>query len=402
MYRYQAYTFDKKIVEGTVDAVTEAMAEESLLSAGYNRVLTLQKVHPAFSLPRLFPGLYAVKKSDIIDLFFQLATLLESRMPAVQALWLLSEQASKESLRSFVHQLGEELAAGAAFSQVLSPYPDLISSQYCRVIQASEKSGDLPRGLRLVAGYIEKEANIIHNIRRMMSYPAFLITMSCIVIVIIATVAVPSLMQLFLSLGVDLPLPTRLLVAVAGFIVNDKYYILAGLLVLVSAAMLLYRLPSARRWLDTLLLKLPLIRQVIIMRNIGRFCRSAGMLLESGLTLPRTLDTIIGTIDSPAMRRALEAIQEDLVKGRGLSRPMSASPFFPGLLIDMVGIGEKTGTLPSAFAAMADLYEKKLDQRVQKLLGMIEPATIILVGLVIAFIGIAIITPLYSIYQTVQ
>jgi type IV pilus assembly protein PilC len=190
-------------------------------------------------------------------------------------------------------------------------------------------------------------------------------------------------------------------VAVAGFIVNDKYFILAGLLVLVSAVLLLYRLPSVRRWLDSLGLRLPLVRQVIVLRNIGRFCRSAAMLLEAGLTLPRTLDTIIGTVDSPAIRRALEAVREDLLKGRGLARPMSASPFFPALLVDMVGIGEKTGTLPSAFAAMADLYEKKLDQRVRRLLGMIEPATIIAVGLVIAFIGIAIITPLYSIYQTV-
>jgi type IV pilus assembly protein PilC len=401
MYQYRAYTLDKRIVEGTIDALTESMAEESLLGAGYNHVLALKKVRPPLSLERLFPGFYGIKKTDVIDLFYQLATLVESSMPVVQSLWLLAEQAPKTAIRNFIHKLGQQLAGGTAFSQALTPYPDLISSHYCQVIRASEKSGDLTRGLRLVADYMEKEAQTTNNIRRMLSYPAFLILMSFIVIIIIAIVAVPSLMQLFLSLGIDLPLPTRMLVAVAGFIVNDKYYILAGLVSLAVVIVLLYRSSASRRFLDTLALKLPLIRHIVVMRNICRFCRSGAMLLEAGLTLPQTLDTIIGIIDSSTIRRALQEIRQDLIKGKGLSQPMTKSPLFPRLLVDMVYIGEKTGTLPSSFAAMADFYEKKLDQRVQKLLAMIEPASIIIVGLIIGFIGIAIITPLYSIYQTV-
>jgi type IV pilus assembly protein PilC len=400
MYQYRAYTIDKRIVEGTIDALNEVVAEESLLGAGYNRVLELKKVHPVFSMARWFPGLNSVKKADVIDLFYQLATLMESHMPVIQALWLLSEQASRAPVGDFIRGLGRELTAGSTLSQALASYPALVSSQYCQVIRASEKSGDLSGGLKLVAGYMEKEARTIGNLRRMLSYPAFLIIMSFVVIALISVVAVPSLMQLFLSLGVDLPLPTRMLVAVAGFIVGDKYYIFTGLVCLAIGLLLLGRSAAARHWLGILALKLPVIRPVVIMRNICRFCRSGAMLLQAGLTLPRTLDTIIGTIDSPVIRQELERIRQDLVKGKGLSRPMAESPFFPGLLVDMVYIGEKTGSLPSSFAAMADLYEKKLDQRVQRLLGMIEPAAIIIVGLIIAFIGVAIITPLYSIYQT--
>jgi type IV pilus assembly protein PilC len=400
MYQYKAYTFDKRIVEGTVDALTEATAEESLLGAGYHRILALKKIRPALSLERLLPGLYGVKKEDVIELFYQLATLVESQMPVVQALWLLSEQSSKAATRDFIRKLGQELTAGTAFSQALEQYPALVPGQYCQVIRASEKSGDLTRGLRMVAGYMEKEAYTIHNIRRMLSYPTFLIVMSGIVIMLVAIVAVPSLMQLFLSLGVDLPLPTRMLVAVAGFIADDRYFILAGVLALAAAVLLLFRWAASRQRFDSLALKLPVSRKIILMRNISRFCRSAAMLLEAGLTLPQTLATIIGTIDNGTVRRTFQEIRQDLIKGKGLSRPMADNPLFPGLLVDMVYIGEKTGTLPSAFAAMADFYEKKLDQRVQRLLSMIEPASIIVVGLIIAFIGIAIITPLYSIYQT--
>jgi type IV pilus assembly protein PilC len=401
MYQYRAYTFDKRIVEGTIDAVTEATAEESLLSAGYNRVLALKKVRPPLSLERLFPGLYGIKKADVIDLFNQLATLLESRMPVVQALSLLAEQSSRAAVRSFIRDLGRELTAGVAFSAALVPYQHLVAGHYREVIRASEKSGDLVSGLRLVAGYMEKEAHTIGNIRRMVSYPAFLIVMSFVVITIIATVAVPSLMQLFLSLGVDLPLPTRILVAVAGFIVAGKYYIPTGLVTLVIVLVLFFRSPAGRRWLDAVSLRLPVIRDIVMMRNVCRLCRSGAMLLEAGLTLPQALDTIAGTLDNATVRQVLEEIRQELIKGKGLSRPMKESPLFPALLVDMVGIGEKTGTLASSFAAMADFYEKKLDGRVQRLLAMIEPASIIIVGLIIAFIGVAIITPLYSIYQTV-
>jgi len=401
MYQYKAYTLDKRIVEGTVDALTEATAEASLLGAGYNRVLALKKVRPPLSLERFFPAFYAVKKADVIDLFTQLATLLESGMPAVQALSLLAEQTAKTAARRFILDLGRQITAGMAFSAALAPYQDLVSGHYRQVIRTSEKSGDLVRGLRLVAGYMEKEAHTVGNIRRMVSYPAFLIVMSFVVITIIATVAVPSLMQLFISLEVDLPLPTRLLVAVAGFIVDGKYYILAGLLSLAVMLWLFFRSPAGRRWLDALSLRLPVIRDIVLMRNICRLCRSGAMLLGAGLTLPQTVGGVAGTIDNSTIRRALDDIRQELIKGKGLSRPMKESPLFPPLLVDMVGIGEKTGTLPSSFAAMAEFYEKKLDRRVQKLLAMIEPVSIIIVGLIIAFIGIAIITPLYSIYQTV-
>jgi type IV pilus assembly protein PilC len=126
------------------------------------------------------------------------------------------------------------------------------------------------------------------------------------------------------------------------------------------------------------------------------------MLIEAGLTLPQALDAIIGTIDSNVIKQVLTGVRQEVIKGKGLSRQMAKAEIFPRLLVDMVSIGEKTGTLQSSFATMADYYEKRLDIRVQRLLGMIEPASIIVAGLVIALIGIAIITPLYSIYQTVH
>lgn len=402
MYQYQAYTHDRRIVQGTIDASNEAAAESLLREAGYNQVLTLKKTLPGYSFRGIFSGFRSVTKPDIIDFFKQLATLIDSRMPFVQALAILAEQASKPSLKAVINRIGEDVAGGTSFSHALARYPRLISSHYCQVIKVSEKSGDLTDGLRMVAGYMEKETSTSSHVRRMLSYPAFLGTMAFIVIIIVATVAVPSLVGLFKSLDVPLPLPTRMLIAVANFIVHYKFHVIAALVVLALAVWFLRKQPAVKRSIDVTSLKLPVIGNIIIMRNICRFCRSSEMLIEAGLTLPQALQTIIGTIDSDVIKQVFTEMRQEVIKGKGLSQPMSQAKIFPRLLVDVVAIGEKTGTLQASFASMADYYEKRLDMRVQRLLGMIEPASIIFVGIIIAAIGVAIITPLYSIYRTVH
>ena len=399
MYQYKAYTLDKEVVQGTIDAPNEGIAEERLNGAGYHQILTLKKEPQSFSVKTLLFRSSKVKKSDFIDFFQQLATLLDSHMPFVQALWLLAEQAPEATLGRVIHKLGRDVSGGIPFSLALAQYPKLISSHYCQVIKVSEKSGDLTRGLRLVAGYMEKENTISGHVKRMLSYPAFLGLMATVVIIVVATVAVPSLSKLFDSLGVELPLVTNVLISFAGFITTYKFHLVVGIIAVVGIAMLLKRQPGIKRFLDAAALKMPIIGKIVIMRNVCRFCRSSAMLIEAGLTLPQSLNTIIGTVDSDIIKQDLKEIRQEIIKGKGLSQPMQKAGFFPKLLVDVVAIGEKTGTLQSSFSTMADYYEKRLDQRVQKLLSMIEPASIIIVGLIISFIGIAIITPLYSIYQ---
>jgi type IV pilus assembly protein PilC len=402
MYQYKAYTLDKKIVEGTIDASSEAAAEAYLRKAGYNHVLTLQKTPPSFRLEQLWRWSSRVNRNDIIDLFQQLATLIGSRMPVTQALWLLAEQAPRAPLKDTVNRLGQELSGGTSFSQALSGYPRLVPAHYREVIKVSEQTGNLPLGLRLVAGYMEKELALSKNLTRTLSYPAFLVAMAAVVITVIITVALPSLTNLFNSLGATLPLPTRMLIAVSGFLSDNKFYLVAGLAGLAMLIIGYSKSAAGKRLRDNISLKLPVIGHIVVLRNICRFCRNTAMMLEAGLTLPQSLNSVLGVINNGIMKRDLNDIRQDLIKGKGLSQPMAGNRLFPRLLVDMVHIGEKTDTLQSSFATMADFYEKKLDQRVQKLLAMVEPASIFIVGLIIGLIGLAIVTPIYSIYQTLN
>ncbi len=398
MYQYKAYSPEKKLVEGTIDASSENMAEEFLRKAGYIDVLTLKEKTPRRGILSSL-RLRRVNKADIVELFQQLATLIDSRMPVVQALSLLADQTPQTELKEIINKLGERLSSGLSLSQAMSWYPQLIPAHYREVIRVSEQSGNIPLGLRLVAGYMEKENAVTKNLTRTLGYPVFLIGMAAVVIAIVAMVAVPSLTTLFTSLNATLPLPTRILVGLTNFIGHYMYYLIFGLAALAFAIYYFVKSPAGKQWLDKTSLRMPVIGPVVILRNVCRFCRNTAMLQEAGLTLPQSLNSVIGVIDNSVIKAALSDIRQDLIKGKGLSQPMSGSDMFPKLLVDMVYIGEKTGTLQTSFTTMADFYEKKLDQRVQRLLAMVEPASIIVVGLIIAFIGASIITPIYSIYR---
>jgi type IV pilus assembly protein PilC len=400
VYHYRAYTLDKRTVRGTINATSESMAEEALYRAGYHRVLSLNEVHPALSLERMLPTLFGVKTQDVIDFSRQLATLIESGVNIITALELLQVQASRVALREIIAGLVEELRGGRTLPQALNKYPKAFSYTYCQVIKASEQTGNLEAGLRQVAGYMEKQTATTSRVRRALVYPALVLLMAIGVFTLLITVALPPLVSLFQSLGAELPLVTRLLIVAADFFTSYKLYLLGGLFILIILIVGYVRLPAGRLAIDRLMLKLPVIGSISIERNICRFCQTTSMLLQAGILLPQIMDTVIQTLGNRVIRQALIDVREKLIQGQGLSQPMAAIALFPRLMVQMVVVGEKTGKLDSTLATLADHYEQRVDQRINVLITMIEPALIVTIGLVVAFIALSMITPLYSILKS--
>ncbi len=401
-YHYRAYTLDKRIVQGTVDATSESMAEEALYRAGHHRVLSLREVRPGLSLERLLPTLFGVKTQDVIDFSRQLATLIESGVTILPALQLLEGQASRASLRKVIAGLVEELRGGSSLSQALSKYPQVFSYTYCQVVKASEQAGNLEVGLKQVAGYMEKQMAMKKKVARAMAYPVMVLLMAIGVSALLITVVLPPLVGLFTSLGAELPWMTRLLIAAAGFLINYKFYLLGGLFSLIILVVGYMRRPAGKLTMDRLMLKIPVIGSINIQRNMRHFCQTTSMLLKAGLLLPQIMNIVIQTVENRIIRQALGEVREKLVQGQGLSQPMAAIELFPRLLVEMVLVGEKTGNLESTLATVADFYEERVNQRIDTLISMIEPALTVVIGLVVAFIALSMITPLYSILGSVQ
>jgi type IV pilus assembly protein PilC len=399
-YKYRAYTLDKRIVQGTIDVTSESMAEEALYRAGYQQVLSLREARPGLSLEKLIPTLFGIKTQDVIDFSHQLATLIESGIPILTALQLLEGQASRAAFRKVIAGLAEELREGGSLSQALGKYPQAFPHNHCQVIKASEQAGNLEVGLRQVADYMEKRAATTQRVRRALVYPALVLLMAIGVVALLITVALPPLVTLFTSLGAELPGTTKSLIAIAGFLVDYKLYLLGGLLTLIILAVGYMRLPAGKLTMDRLMLKMPIIGSINVERNTCHFCQTTSMLLKAGLRLPQIMDIVIQTIGNRIVRQALRDVRDKLVQGQGLSQPMAETALFPGLLVEMVVVGEKTGTIDSTLATLADFYERRVNQRIDTLVSMIEPVLTVVIGLVITFIALSMITPLYSILRT--
>ena len=398
-YQYRAYTLDRRVVQGTVDAASESLAEEALYQAGYHRVLKLREVSPGLKLSRWLPSLFGVKSPDVIDFLRQLAALLGSGIPILTALQLLGEQAPSVALKKVIAGLVKKLQEGSSFSQALTKYPQAFPDAYCQVIRASELTGNLEFSLRQVADYMEKETAATKKARRALVYPAFVLLLAVGVLVMLTVIALPPLVQLFAELGGQLPWTTELVLVFGSFLINYKFYILGALAALVILIIVYLRQPAGKLAMDRLMLKIPVIGIISIQRSMCRFCQTTSMLFRAGLPLPQIMNVVAGTIRNVVIRQALQKVRVKLVQGQGLSQPMAACPVFPQLLVEMVVVGETTGNLDTTLDTMAGIYEQRVEQRVQALISMIEPALIVVVALVVAFIAVSMIMPLYSILR---
>jgi len=397
VYQFTAYTTDKKIVQGTIEAASESLAEEILYRAGHHRILSLKEAPSGLSREQLLPSIFGVKVQDVIDFSRELATFIESGISLLTALELLAEQTSKVALRRTVSGLVEELRGGSSFSQTLNKYPQAFSSTYSQVIKASEQAGSLEFGLRQMADYMERQVQTKNRIRRAMTYPVLVLVMAVGVFALLITVALPPLVGLFASFDVELPLTTRLLIGTSEFLISYKLYLAGGIFFLVLLFTGYTRLPVGKLVRDSLLLKIPMIGTIVIEKNMSYFSRTASMLLRAGILLPQIMNIVIGTVDNRIIRRALASVREKLVEGRGLAQPMADIELFPRLLVEMVVVGEKTGNLESTLATATNYYEGRVNQRIDTLISMIEPALTIATGLLVAFIALSMITPLYQI-----
>jgi len=398
-YKYQAYTIDKKIVRGTIEVSSESLAEGALYNAGYQRIISLQEVPPGTSIKGSIPTLFGVKNQDVIDFSNQLATLLESGIAILTALQLLRNQASKAALKDVIKRLIDEIQIGSSFSQALSHHPAVFTNTYVQVVRASEQAGTMEMGLRQASSYMEKQAATNQKIKKAMFYPIFVILMAVGVVIMLIMVALPPLVDLFTSFDVELPWTTRMLLSLSGFVMDNTLYLIAGAIILVVGTILILRIPSVKFAKDRVMLRVPIIGNIIIERGVHHFCQTAAMLLQSGLHLTQVMDIAIQTNKNPIMRQALNGVKEKLVQGEGLAQPLSEVKLFPPLLGEMAEVGEKTGTMDTTLNTLANYYEERVDRRISILITMIEPLLTLIIGLVILFIALSIITPLYSILR---
>lgn len=395
-FQYVAYNPAGEKIKGVIEAVAEKSAEELLWRKEYT-VITLRKVQRQRSLAEVMPSFFGVKKKDLIIFSRQLATLIESGIPIVRSLQLLSEQVSNRGFGRVITEMTDEIRTGTSLSEAVSRHPRIFPSLYSRMIEVGERTGNISLVLRQVATHMEKEEAIVRKIRSAMAYPAFILAAALGVVVLLVVVALPSMMGLYESFDTELPGPTKVLMAITDFSTTYRLH-----LVIAMAAVLLFILwfsstAAGKRFKDMVVLKLPLIKRITVQGAAARLSRTMSILLRAGLALPEILDLSARTMGNTVIRDAIGDVRDEMIRGLGLSDPLSKHKVFPGMLVQMVRVGEEAGTLDDNLDTMATFYEEEVDRAVAAMSSAVEPALMVFIGGIVGFVAVATIMPMYSI-----
>jgi len=397
-FSYLGYDEGKKIVKGTLSAANEEVAGQVLAHNGY-RVLTLERVTQFMpDWEKLFPSFFRVKPEAIIMFSRQLALLLESGIDIVTALELLQVQASNRRLKRVLGEIVSDLRSGNRLSVALDKHPRVFPAIYRRSLGVGEQSGGLETVLRQVADYMEREAITTKGIKNALRYPAIVSVVAVVVIAVLIVFVLPSFIDLYSSLGAELPSITKMLIAAMSWLTDNGLYLL-GVIGFIGVFIFAYiRTPAGRYEWDKLMLKLPLMGRVIHLNELARCCRSMSLLFRSGLPLPEIMSLVVDSSDNRMMKKALADVQQDMIRGEGLSRPMAKHELFLPMMVQMVGVGEETGNLDVTLMSVAQSYETEAEDKVSSLIGLIQPAMTIVIGLVVAFIALSLVSAMYSVY----
>ena len=397
-YRYTALNGKGKLVKGSVSAMNEGFAA-SMLAARNLKLTSICMQPPWYALDQMLPSLFSIKPQEIINFSRQLAALLEGGIPLLTALESVRQQADSQPFKRILTQVAKDLGSGVALSEALSKHSEVFGEIYCKTIRAAENTGDLHSILVQLADYREKQGETRKKLTKALTYPTVVMVIAVAVILVLMTTALPELIKMFTIMDVKLPIATRMLIAMTGFISTYKLYLLVFFICLVVLATWFFKRPSGRLKLDRFLLRAPIIGPPILAAELARFSRTAQVLLTAGLSLQEVMELVPQTSGNMAMRRALERVTRELIMGHGITGPMKKEDVFPSLLTQMLMAGEQSNTLAYSFGVVAKFYETYADDKISSMLGKLTPMITIFISGMVGFIALSVIMPMYSITQ---
>ncbi|MBI4185983.1 MAG: type II secretion system F family protein [Chloroflexi bacterium] len=395
-YRYLATTGQGKPVKGTIKATSEIAAERLLIAMGRNP-LQVEVAPSMFSLEEALPSLFRVKPRDVITFSRQLATLLRSGISLLPALEILHGQVgSSRAFRGIILGIVNDIRAGSSFSQSIAKHPRAFNDIYARTIAVGEESGGLENVLKQMADFLERQSSTSQGLRKALTYPIIVLGVGSLVVVLLVTMVMPKLLGMFTALNVGLPLPTRILIGLTKFLEGNQLPLLIAASSVGAVVLWMTKQPRGRRLLDRLRLTAPIIGPPVLMSEMGRFARSVSVLVASGVQLQEIMELLPQSTNNVVFRDALKRINEGFLLGEGLSEPMSRTNLFPPLMVQMVAVGEESNTLDFTMGVCADFYESTAGEKMNAMVGMIGPLSTIGIALLVGFIALAVIMPMYS------
>lgn len=403
-YVYQAINESGVSVTGTIEADTVDAANSILVGRGLiPSKVTAQKTAQSFAaLSRILERLRPIKTMELILFTKQFRTMIRAGVPMMILLQTLETQTEDNQLKRIIITMRQEISEGASLYDAFRRHPRVFSPLYCSMVRAGEASGALPEVLDRLIYIMEHEHKIRADIRSALQYPIIVFSFLVIAFFVLLTFVIPKFSAVFTRQGIELPLLTRICVALYNFLVS--YWVIAVVGIGIISIVLFYYFKSEKGKLvrDTLLLNLPLLGPLFIKAAMTRFASIFSILQSSGVAVLESMYILSGTINNTAITREFNQITERLEEGRGISGPLRQSQYFTPIVINMIAIGEESGNLEEMLNDVAKHYDAELEYAMKRLSDSIGPMMTVGLAIVIGFFALAIYMPMWDLTRVVR
>jgi len=397
-FRYEAYDPSGNRVKGVETAISSGAVHLSLLEKGFQPIEVSEKPN----LMQIEITKKKVPRKDVMNFTRQLAVFIRSGIPIMEALEVIVEETQSKLLKGILLNMVDDLRAGDTFATAASGHPEAFPTFYVGILESAELTGNLDGVLNQLADYIDRDTKARGRISAALVYPAVVSVMALVTVIVLGVFVLPRFVVFFKALHAKLPLPTRMLLGASGFFSTWWYVLLAVIIALVAGFITMRRNPKGRRIMDKVLLKLPVVGDLTQTAILERVCRVLSSMLRAGVDLPRSMTITADSSNNAIYREALYGIRDEMMEGQGLAGPIARTGLFPGAARQMFRVGEETGSLDQQLEVAAAYYNRELETKLERATSLFEPAIIVVMGVVVGFVAVALVSAMYGIYNQVK
>jgi type IV pilus assembly protein PilC len=373
-------------------ATVEATSREEAISQLKKQRLNVIKIDEAARKKK--PGKVGMR--DIVIFTRQFSTMINSGLPLVQAMGILAEQSENPSLREITKQVVFDVESGNTVADALRKHPAAFSELYVNMVAAGEAGGILDTILMRLAVFMEKNDALVRKVKGAMIYPGVIVTVAAGAIIVLLVFVIPTFQRMFAEVGIALPLPTRIVIGLSQALQSYWYLLIAAIVGLVVAVKKYYATSGGKLVIDRLMLKAPVLGDVLRKSAVSRFTRTLGTLIGSGVSILDGLEITAKTSGNRVIQDAIMESRTSIAGGETISAPLKKSQVFPPMVISMINVGEQTGGLDEMLSKIADFYDEEVDAAVSGLLALMEPVMIVFLGVVVGGMVVAMYLPIFD------
>lgn len=401
-FNWEARTKTGGSQKGTIEANSVEVVESQLKKYGFTNIsIKAESKGFGFKLPGLGGG-KKIETKDLVVFTRQFATMIDSGLPLVQCLDILSSQQENKTFKEILSKVKESVESGSTFADALAKHPKAFDNLFVNLVAAGEIGGILDTILNRLAAYIEKSMKLKKQIKGAMVYPITIMSIAVVVVGVILVFVIPTFAKMFADFGGELPAPTKIVIALSNFLSKYIIVIIAAFYGIVWLVKKYYATPSGQKNIDRWALKAPIAGPLIRKVAVAKFTRTLGTMVSSGVPIMDGLEIVAKTAGNKIVEEAIYAVRQAISEGKTMAEPLAACGVFPPMVVQMISVGEATGAMDTMLNKIADFYDDEVDDAVSAMTAMMEPLLMVFLGTTVGGLVVAMYLPIFKLAGAVS